>query len=104
MVNVPGVAVVDLELVAQRQLGALDHALEHAAGVHLLERHRQAPPAGRTVDRGGRRTEHAHDHAVVVGMGAPAASADRRARGGRGGRARRWRRWAWSAVCLPASA
>ena len=33
-----GVAVVDLELVGERQLGALDVALEDAAGVDLLER------------------------------------------------------------------
>ena len=32
-----GVAVVDLELVGERQLGAVDDALEDAAGVHGLE-------------------------------------------------------------------
>ena len=34
----PALAVVDLDLVAQRQRGAGDDALEDAAGVDLLER------------------------------------------------------------------
>ena len=60
-----GVAVVDLEPVAQRQLGALDHALEHAAGMDLLELDR-LPPSMSAVTRAGRRAERADDHAAVL--------------------------------------
>ena len=56
----PGLAVVDLELVGERQLGALDDALEHAAGMHALELDRITAlgdgPDGRRAGRNARIT------------------------------------------------
>ena len=62
-----GVAVVDLELVVERQLGVLELALEHAAGVDLLELHARAA-VGDRGDRARGRAQHAHDHAAVLRM------------------------------------
>ena len=63
------VGVVDLERVVQRQLGPVDEALEHAAGVDLLERDRSRPSTtARTAAAAGRRARI--DHAVGVRMGA----------------------------------
>ena len=64
-----GVAVVDLEPVAQRQLGVLDHALEHAAGVDLLELD-GGVAVGHRGHRARRRAQDADDDAAVLRMGA----------------------------------
>ena len=62
-----GRAVVDAEPVAERQLGAIDHPLEHSTGVNLLEL------GGRTAvgldrDALGRRAQYAHDHAAILAV------------------------------------
>ncbi len=86
-----GVAVVDLELVAQRQLGVLDDALEHAAGMDLLQL-----GARLAVDqhghRAGGRAQRAHDHAAARTDARRARHAGWDARGGRARRALRSRR------------
>ena len=96
-----GVAVVDLELVAQRQLGALDHALEHTGGVDLRASRRGSLPSIRTLTPTvWRRAERAHNDAAVLrvrsehGVRVRVLAADERRR------ALRWRR---SCVDLPGS-
>ena len=65
----PVLAVVDLQLVVERQLGAGDRALEHAGGMGLGELGRR-PVGGDHAHRARRRAERAdHDAAVAVGMG-----------------------------------
>ena len=61
--------VVDLELVRQRQLGALDLGLEQTAGVDLGHRNALAA-AGLDRHRLRRRAQRAHDHAALGLMGA----------------------------------
>ena len=58
-------AVVDLEAVRERQLGAIDDALEDPARVDLLEVDRVAG-GGQGTDRGGGGAERA-DHDAAVG-------------------------------------
>ena len=59
-----GVAVVDLELVAERQLGALDHPHEHAPGVDPLELDRRLS-ADQHGDGVCARSQRANDDAIV---------------------------------------
>ena len=63
----PGLAVVDLQPVRERQLGALEHALEHAAGVDRRERDRLTALGDRPHAR-RRRPERPDHHAAVRGM------------------------------------
>ena len=63
------IAVVDLELVVHGQLGVRELALEHAAGVDLLQLH-AGVAVGQGGDGAGGRAQDAHDHATVLGMGA----------------------------------
>ena len=64
-----GVAVADLELVGQRQVHALEPALEDAARVHLLERLVLAV-GGDDLDLRGGRPERADHHRPVLGVSA----------------------------------
>ena len=70
-VNVAVVAVVDLQLVVERQRGAGERALEHARRVHGRLERRGARPAGSTLHGARLGPERAdHDAAVAVRMGA----------------------------------
>ena len=60
-------AVIDLQPVMQRQLGALEQALEHASGVDLRQRDPGAL-VGDHLDARGGGAEHAHDHAAAGRM------------------------------------
>ena len=65
-----GAAVVDLEAVVQRQLGALDDAFKDAAGMDLLELDRGFAPVEQHADLTGGRAQGANRHPVGPGMGA----------------------------------
>ena len=65
----PGLAVVDLEVVRERQLGALDDAFEDPAGVDRLQIDGIAG-CGHDLDGRGAGAERPDDDAGLGGMGA----------------------------------
>jgi hypothetical protein len=64
----PRLAVVDLELVLERELGAGQHALEDATGMDALQLHRLSALGGRASGRRGGPQGPDH-HPAFGGMG-----------------------------------